>query len=157
MSITRQIHFDIRKMFSQCSRIIAHTISFEHPRILVPTDRGTVGTIYQCPSMTDVHAKCSMCLIDTRVLWRVLITADRKQVDRRTKVFDFCDDEATAYVILFHRWNDSTEVNYEAIADLAQVNAEGRDEICHPGIQEDSGYLSVGPFLARKTTKCVPS
>ena len=105
MSITRQIHFDIRKTFSQCSRIIAHTISFEHPRIF-------------------------MCLIDTRVLWRVLITADRKQVDRRTKVVDFCDDEATAYAILFHRWNDSTEVNYEAIADLAQVNAEGRDEIC---------------------------
>ena len=89
-----------------------------------------MGTIHQCPSMTDAHAKCSMCLIDTRVLWRELITADRKRVDRRTKVFNFCDDEATAYAMMFHRWNDPTEVNYEAIADLAQVNAEERDEIC---------------------------
>ena len=71
-----------------------------------------------------------MYLIDTRVLWRVLITADRKQVDRRNEVFDFCDDEATEYASLSHRWVNCTEVDHEAVANLAHVNAEERDEIC---------------------------
>ena len=34
-----------------------------------------------------------------------------KQVDRRAKVFEFRDDEATDYAILSHRWIDPMEVD----------------------------------------------
>ena len=66
-------------------------------------------------------------------------------MDRRNEVFDFCDDEATEYASLSHRWVNCTEVDHEAVADLAQVNAEERDEICQCLIQEGSGYLSDRP------------
>lgn len=52
-----------------------------------------------------------------------------ERVDRRTKVLDFRSDEATEYVILSHRWIDSTEVDYEEMVDLAKMEVEDRDEI----------------------------
>ena len=51
------------------------------------------------------------------------------RVDRRSKILYFCDDEATPYAILSHRWIDSTEVDYEEMVDLAKMDGEERDEI----------------------------
>ena len=62
-------------------------------------------------------------------LKREQMMADGKQVDRRSKVLEFCDDEATGYAILSHRWIDPTEVDYKEMADLAKMIVEDRDEI----------------------------
>ena len=51
-------------------------------------------------------------------------------MERRTKVLEFRDDEATEYAILSHRWIDPTEVDYEEMIDLAKMDREERDEIC---------------------------
>ena len=52
----------------------------------------------------------------------------RKELDRRTSVFDFRDDETTHYAIVSHRWTE--EVNYEEMNDLAKMEVkDGRDEI----------------------------
>ena len=51
------------------------------------------------------------------------------QVDHRTKVLEFRDDETTEYAILSHRWIDPTEVDYEEIVNLAKVDKQERDEI----------------------------
>ena len=53
----------------------------------------------------------------------------RGTVDRRSKIFEFCDDESTKYAILSHRWIDPTEVDYEEMADLAKMNVEEREDI----------------------------
>ncbi|KAL4078659.1 heterokaryon incompatibility protein-domain-containing protein [Scleroderma yunnanense] len=63
-------------------------------------------------------------------LEREELIAKGTQVDRRTKVLEFCDDEATDYAILSHRWTEQ-EVNYEEMIDLAKMEAEERDEIRH--------------------------
>ena len=52
-----------------------------------------------------------------------------RRVERRTKVLEFCDDETTEYAILSHRWVDSTEVDYEEMADLAKMDRQEQDEI----------------------------
>ena len=52
-----------------------------------------------------------------------------KQVDRRTKVLEFRDDEATEYAVLSHRWIDPTEVDYEEMVNLAKMSVEERNEI----------------------------
>ena len=52
-----------------------------------------------------------------------------RRVERRTKVLEFRDDEATEYAILSHRWIDPTEVNYEEMVDLAKMNRQEQDEI----------------------------
>ena len=52
-----------------------------------------------------------------------------RQVERRTKVLEFRDDETTQYAILSHRWIDSTEVDYEDMTDLAKMDRQERDEI----------------------------
>ena len=52
-----------------------------------------------------------------------------RRVERRTKVLEFRDDEATKYAILSHRWIDPTEVDYEEMVDLARMGTEERDEI----------------------------
>ena len=52
-----------------------------------------------------------------------------KRVERRTKVLEFCDDEATEYAILSHRWIDPTEVDYEEMIDLTKMNSQEQDEI----------------------------
>ena len=50
-------------------------------------------------------------------------------MDRRTKVLEFCDDEATEYATLSHRWIDPTEVDYEEMVDLAKMDRQEQDEI----------------------------
>ena len=50
-------------------------------------------------------------------------------MERRTKVIDFRDDEATEYAILSHRWIDSTEVDCEEMIDLAKMDREEQDEV----------------------------
>ena len=52
-----------------------------------------------------------------------------EQVDRRTKVLEFRDDETTKYAILSHRWIDPTEVDCEEMADLAKMDKQEQDEI----------------------------
>ncbi|KAL4071630.1 heterokaryon incompatibility protein-domain-containing protein [Scleroderma yunnanense] len=59
------------------------------------------------------------------------------KVDRRTKVLEFCDDEATAYAILSHRWIDQ-EVNYDEMVELGKMDAEERDEI-----RQRNGYRKI--------------
>ena len=60
------------------------------------------------------------------------------QVERRTKVFDFRDDEAIEYAILSHRWIGNTEVNYDEMTDLAKMEKGDRDEI-----RERAGYKKI--------------
>ena len=52
-----------------------------------------------------------------------------KQVDRRTKVLEFRDNEATKYAILSHWWTDPTEVDYEEMIDLDKMDRQEGDEI----------------------------
>ena len=52
-----------------------------------------------------------------------------ERVERRAKVLEFCDDKATKYAILSHRWIDPTEVDYEEMVDLAKMDREEQDEI----------------------------
>ena len=63
---------------------------------------------------------------------------DGKQVDRRTRVLEFHDDEATEYAILSHRWIDPTEVDYEEMVDLAKMNVEDQNEI-----RQRRGYKKI--------------
>ena len=80
-----------------------------------------------------------MCLINVKeFLEREQMMVDRKHVDRRTKVFEFCDDESTAYAILSHRWIDPTEVDYEEMVDLTKMNVEERN-----GIRQRQGYTTI--------------
>ena len=60
-----------------------------------------------------------------------------KPVDRRTKVLDFGDDEATEYAILSHRWM-AQEVDYDEMVGLAKMDREERDEIC-----QREGYQKI--------------
>ena len=48
-------------------------------------------------------------------------------VNRRTKVFEFADDETTSYAILSHRWTQ--EVDYEEIVDLAKMEKDEQNEV----------------------------
>ena len=61
-----------------------------------------------------------------------------KQVERRAKVFDFRDDEATEYAILSHRWIGDTEVNCDEMADLAKMEKGERNKI-----RERIGYKKI--------------
>ena len=60
-----------------------------------------------------------------------------EQVDRRAKVLEFRDDEATNYAILSHRWFDQ-EVNYEEMIELAKMEREEREEI-----RQRNGYRKI--------------
>ncbi|KAL4074896.1 heterokaryon incompatibility protein-domain-containing protein [Scleroderma yunnanense] len=51
-----------------------------------------------------------------------------KRVDRGTNVFKFCDDEATAYAILSHRWIEQ-EVNYDEMVRLEKMEKGEQDEV----------------------------
>ena len=51
------------------------------------------------------------------------------QVDRRSRVLEFRDDEATEYAILSHRWIDPTEVDCEEMVDLAKMDRQEQDKI----------------------------
>ena len=50
-------------------------------------------------------------------------------MEQRTKILEFHDDEAAAYVILSHRWIDHTEVDYEEIVDLVKMDRQKRNKI----------------------------
>ena len=52
-----------------------------------------------------------------------------KRVERRTKVFEFRNDETTKYAILSHRWNEPTEIDHEEMVDLAKMDEQEQDEI----------------------------
>ena len=58
-------------------------------------------------------------------------------MDRRTKVLEFGDDEATEYAILSHRWV-AQEVDYDEMVELAKMAVEERDEI-----RERDGYRKI--------------
>ena len=60
-----------------------------------------------------------------------------KRVDRRTKVLEFGDDEATEYAILSHRWVGE-EVDYDEIVGLTKMAMEDRDEI-----RQRDGYRKI--------------
>ena len=80
------------------------------------------------PAETDVHL-CSMRLIDVKAfLQREESIRKRERVDRRAKVVEFCDDEATEYAILSHRWI-AQEVDYNEMVELAKMKRQERDEI----------------------------
>ncbi|KAL4070122.1 heterokaryon incompatibility protein-domain-containing protein [Scleroderma yunnanense] len=51
-------------------------------------------------------------------------------VNRRMKILEFHDDNATDYAILSHRWIDQ-EVNYDEIAELTKMEKDEQDEIRH--------------------------
>ncbi|KAL4076540.1 heterokaryon incompatibility protein-domain-containing protein [Scleroderma yunnanense] len=52
----------------------------------------------------------------------------KRRMDRQTRVLEFCDDEATKYAILSHRWTEQ-EVTYDEMIDFAKMGVEERDEI----------------------------
>ena len=58
------------------------------------------------------------------------------QVD--IKVLNFRDDDATEYAILSHRWIDNTEVNYEEMVSLANMEKGKRNVI-----RGRSGYKKI--------------
>ncbi|KIM68400.1 hypothetical protein SCLCIDRAFT_105698, partial [Scleroderma citrinum Foug A] len=60
-----------------------------------------------------------------------------ERVDRRAKVIDFGDDEATEYAILSHRWIGQ-EVDYDEMVGLAKMAVEERDEI-----RQRDGYQKI--------------
>jgi len=77
---------------------------------------------------TDAHV-CSMRLINVKAfLERESLIRKRKREDRRAKVLEFGDDEATEYAILSHRWVEQ-EVDYDEMVGLAKMATEERDEI----------------------------
>ena len=79
-----------------------------------------------------------MRLINVKTfLERESLFREGKRVDRRAKVLDFGDDEATKYAILSHRWVEQ-EVDYEEMVELAKMDREERDEI-----RQRSGYQKI--------------
>ena len=64
-----------------------------------------------------------------------------EKANRRTKVFEWRNDETTRYAILSHRWiekdGEDQEVSYEDMANLPKAEEEERDEIRQrPGHQK---------------------
>ncbi|KIM70350.1 hypothetical protein SCLCIDRAFT_102078, partial [Scleroderma citrinum Foug A] len=70
-----------------------------------------------------------MRLINVKAfLERESFIRDRKLVDRRAKVLESMDDEATEYAILSHRWIGQ-EVDYDEVIGLAKMDRKEKDEI----------------------------
>ena len=85
----------------------------------------------------DIHL-CSMRLIDVEAfLKRERLFGEGERVDRRTKVLEFGDDEATEYAILSHRWIGQ-EVDYNEVVKLAKMDEEVRSEI-----RQRDGYQKI--------------
>ena len=59
---------------------------------------------------------------------REQVMSDGGRVNRRTKVLEVADDEATSYAILSHRWTEQ-EVNYEEITDLVKMEKDEQNEV----------------------------
>ena len=95
-----------------------------------------LASTYVCHSLIvdSLRLTCTnpgrMRFINVKVfLEREQVMSMGGRVDRRTKVLEFGDDEATKYAILSHRWIDPTEVDYEEMIDLAKMNKKESDEI----------------------------
>ena len=56
-------------------------------------------------------------------LARERLIREEKRVDCQAKILEFCDDEATEYAILSHRWIEEQEVDCEEIVELAKMDA----------------------------------
>ena len=79
-----------------------------------------------------------MRLINVKALLeRESLIREGKRVDRRTKVLEFGDDEATEYAILSHRWIGE-EVDYDEIVGLPKMTVEDRNEI-----RQRDGYRKI--------------
>jgi len=79
-----------------------------------------------------------MRLINVKAfLERESLFRERKRVDRRIKVLEFSDDEATEYAILSHRWI-AEEVDCNEMVELAKMDREERDEI-----RQRDGYRKI--------------
>jgi len=79
-----------------------------------------------------------MRLINVKAfLKRESLIREGKRVDRRTKVLEIGDDEATEYAILSHRWVGE-EVDYDEIVELAKMDRQDRDEI-----RQRAGYRKI--------------
>ncbi|KAL4076543.1 heterokaryon incompatibility protein-domain-containing protein [Scleroderma yunnanense] len=59
---------------------------------------------------------------------REQVMSKGERVDRRVKVLQFGDDEATRYAILSHRWTEQ-EVDYDEMIELTKMDEEDRGEI----------------------------
>ena len=70
-------------------------------------------------------------------LQREGLMKEGKPVDRRTKVLEFGDDEATEYAILSHRWM-AQEVDYDDMVGLAKMDGREREEI-----RQCDGYQKI--------------
>ena len=70
-------------------------------------------------------------------LERESLIREGKRVDRRIKVLEFGDDEATEYAILSHRWL-AQEMDYNEMVNLAKMDGEERDEI-----RQRDGYTKI--------------
>ena len=80
----------------------------------------------------------SMRLINVEAfLEREQLIGEGKRVDRRAKVLEFGDDEATEYAILSHRWIEQ-EVDYNEVVKLAKMDEEERTEI-----RQRDGYRKI--------------
>ena len=85
----------------------------------------------------DMHP-CSMRLINVKAfLDREELIREGKRVDRRTKVLEFGDDEATEYVVLSHRWIEQ-EVDYNEVVKLARMDEEERTQV-----RQRDGYQKI--------------
>ena len=79
-----------------------------------------------------------MRLINVKAfLEREELIRKRKRVDRRVKVLEFGNDEATEYAILSHRWI-AQEVDYDEMVELAKMDRKERDEI-----RQRDGYRKI--------------
>ncbi|KAL4082142.1 heterokaryon incompatibility protein-domain-containing protein [Scleroderma yunnanense] len=79
-----------------------------------------------------------MRLINVKAfLAREELLREGKRVDRRIKVLEFHDDEATNYAILSHRWIGQ-EVSYDEVVELAKMDREERYEI-----RQRDGYRKI--------------
>ena len=79
-----------------------------------------------------------MRLINVKAcLERESFIRDGKRVDRRIKVLESRDDEATEYAIFSHRWI-AEEVDYKEMVNLAKMDREEKDEI-----RERGGYQKI--------------
>ena len=79
-----------------------------------------------------------MRLINVKAfLEREELIKKRKRVDRRVKVLEFGNDEATEYAILSHRWI-AQEVDYDEMVELAKMDRKERDEI-----RQRDGYRKI--------------
>ena len=86
---------------------------------------------------------------------------DGKRVDRRTRVLEFRDDEATEYAILSHRWIDPTKVDYEEMVTLPKmkfvVGLATRRYWIPASRQRRTGMSRYGLILAASTSEAAQS